>query len=549
MDTLEQLLTALPARFDGSVVLVRRAWYDRTVPKPELLSERYPGLRVIEARDGMRVESKTVYVPPEGKALVLNGDVLNTSEPGATDQRRWAYSPAGPVAETGREHAVALVLPPAGPLANASVARADTTAIGGDAQAQNGGEYGSLTDAESGEQQGTLTDRLRRMRALIEQQRASREQLQTTVRELAASREMVRAGELRFRAVLDSYPYCLMLYDADARIRYVNPCGLRATGMACEQLIGRSDRELYPESVWRDYQPVLEEAIRTREPRSCEWTRIAAGKAATSVAHYVPLVSEDGRMSEIMAITFDITEHKHLESQLRDLVTKHEDTNREMESFVYSVTHDLRTPLNTMNLFVSLLEDDHGEVLCDDGRAYLAHIRSGIQKMGKLIEDVLRLSGISRHQMECESTDVSMIGRAIVTELCETEPARAVSVDIQDAMVARVDASLIRVALANLLGNAWKYTCKVADPRIEFRCSQEGEEIVYSVRDNGAGFDMQEYERLFKPFERLHAERDFPGTGIGLAIVERVIRRHGGRVWAEGEPGRGAAFYFVLGDV
>jgi len=254
-------------------------------------------------------------------------------------------------------------------------------------------------------------------------------------------------------------------------------------------------------------------------------------------------------MSEIMAITFDITEHKHLESQLRDLVTKHEDTNREMESFVYSVTHDLRTPLNTMNLFVSLLEDDHGEVLCDDGRAYLAHIRSGIQKMGKLIEDVLRLSGISRHQMECESTDVSMIGRAIVTELCETEPARAVSVDIQDAMVARVDASLIRVALANLLGNAWKYTCKVADPRIEFRCSQEGEEIVYSVRDNGAGFDMQEYERLFKPFERLHAERDFPGTGIGLAIVERVIRRHGGRVWAEGEPGRGAAFYFVLGDV
>ncbi len=374
------------------------------------------------------------------------------------------------------------------------------------------------------------------------------EQLQTVIHELAVAREGMLAAERRLHMVLDSYPYSLALYDSAARVTYVNPCGVRESGLHRAQMLGKTDREIYPEEVWRHYMPVLEEAIQTRQRRSCECPRTMEGAATTSLIHYVPLVSERGDLTEVMAITFDITEHKCLEERLRHLITQHQYTNREMESFVYSVTHDLRTPLNTMNLFAGLLEDDHGAGLCEEGRTYLGHIRSGIHKMGKLIEDVLKLSGISRYEMEREWTDVSMVARSIVAELRESEPERKVHFEIQGDMVERVDARLFRVALANLMGNAWKYTSKTETPRIEFRRCPDSAGTVYRVRDNGAGFDMHLSERLFKPFERLHGERDFPGTGIGLAIVERVIRRHGGRVWAESEPGKGATFYFMLGD-
>ncbi len=220
--------------------------------------------------------------------------------------------------------------------------------------------------------------------------------------------------------------------------------------------------------------------------------------------------------------------------------------NRELESFAYSVSHDLRAPLRAINGFGQALEEDYAALLDGEARDYLRRIRAASERMGQLIDDLLKLSRVSRHHLQYEEVDLSAMAREILAELHQGTPGRRVDVHIEGGLVARGDAKLLRIALANLLGNAWKYTRRRRVARIEFGAFEQDGETVFFVRDNGAGFDMRYVDKLFVAFQRLHHLHEYEGTGIGLATVARIINRHSGRVWAEGESGKGAVFYFSL---
>ena len=223
-----------------------------------------------------------------------------------------------------------------------------------------------------------------------------------------------------------------------------------------------------------------------------------------------------------------------------------QEANKELESFAYSVSHDLRGPLRAIDGFSQTLIEDCAPLLDDAGRFAIDRVRANAVRMGRLIDDMLHLARISHGELSPSPTDLGALARQIVAELREQQPDRNLDVRIAEGLVADVDPDFIRIALANLLSNALKFTGGQTAPRIDFASETRDGEVVYYVRDNGAGFDMAYAEQVFRPFERLHSQDDFPGTGIGLATVQRVIRRHGGRIWADAAIGRGATFYFTL---
>ncbi|HEV2750582.1 MAG TPA: ATP-binding protein [Gemmatimonadales bacterium] len=220
--------------------------------------------------------------------------------------------------------------------------------------------------------------------------------------------------------------------------------------------------------------------------------------------------------------------------------------NTELDAFAYSVSHDLRAPLRSIDGFSQVLLEDYGPRLDESGRESLQRVRAASQRMAILIDDLLKLARVTRSEMRTEPVDLSKIARDIATELHRSTPERQVEFAIAPGLEARGDARLLRVALENLLRNSWKYTAKQPQPRVEFGSVQGNGERVFMVRDNGAGFDMQYADKLFGVFQRLHSADEFEGTGVGLATVRRIITRHGGRIWAEGAVDRGATFYFTL---
>ncbi len=221
--------------------------------------------------------------------------------------------------------------------------------------------------------------------------------------------------------------------------------------------------------------------------------------------------------------------------------------NKELEAFSYSVSHDLRAPLRSIDGFSQALLEDCHDLLDTTGQDYLRRIRAATQRMGHLIDDLLDVSRVTRSDMELQSVDLSLLARAICTELQQSQPERQVEFAIQKGLLADGDTPLLRVLLVNLLNNAWKFTSKHTQARIEFGViSGERDVPIYFVRDDGAGFDMSYVDKLFGPFQRLHGMHEFPGNGIGLATVQRIVHRHGGRVWAQGAVERGATFYFTL---
>jgi two-component system NtrC family sensor kinase len=228
------------------------------------------------------------------------------------------------------------------------------------------------------------------------------------------------------------------------------------------------------------------------------------------------------------------------------LVVELERKNKELEAFSYSVSHDLRAPLRSIDGFSQILLKDCPHMLDAKGMHHLQRVRAAAQRMGELIDDLLQLSRVGREDLSRGHVNLSGIARMVATELGRNEPERAVEFDIPDELVVDADSRLMKVALENLLGNAWKFTSKIASAKIAFGAEQRDAGTVYFVRDNGAGFDMEYAGKLFSPFQRLHRDADFPGTGIGLATVYRIFDRHGGRVWAEGAVGKGATFYFTI---
>jgi PAS domain S-box-containing protein len=242
----------------------------------------------------------------------------------------------------------------------------------------------------------------------------------------------------------------------------------------------------------------------------------------------------------VYAAARDVTEERRTRAEL-------ENANRELEAFSYSVSHDLRAPLRGIDGFGQALVEDYGPRLDAAARAYIERIRAATKKMSALIDALLALSRVTRAELKQELVDISALAETVVADLRRAEPRREVAVNIEPGLVVQGDQRLLRAALENLIGNSWKFTAKTPGARIDLFSREEGSERAFHVRDNGAGFEMEYAGKLFGAFQRLHSPSEFGGTGIGLATVQRIVHRHGGRIWAEGAPGAGATFSFTLG--
>ncbi|MBI1910940.1 MAG: PAS domain S-box protein [Deltaproteobacteria bacterium] len=309
----------------------------------------------------------------------------------------------------------------------------------------------------------------------------------------------------------------------------------------------------------------VKETLSSGTPLSID-ARIIRGDGAERIVHLQGEADRDerGNPARLSGTVQDITERKMAEEEVRKLNIELERrveertielqkamnaltaANKEIETFTYSVAHDLRSPLRLIDGFSQLLIKKQKDKLDNSGKDQLDRIRASVYHMGRLIDDLLNLYYVMRSEVSLESIDLSAIAFSIITDLRKANPERAVKISVQEHLRAEGDEKLLRMALENLIGNAWKYSSRTEITDIAFGSKIMDEEEVFYVRDNGIGFEMKHAERIFEPFERLHSAPEYPGTGVGLATVRRIIERHGGRVWAESEPGKGSTFYFTL---
>jgi len=237
---------------------------------------------------------------------------------------------------------------------------------------------------------------------------------------------------------------------------------------------------------------------------------------------------------------------KHTEAVLRRANAEAAASNRELEAFSYSVAHDLRSPLRSIDGFSQAILEDNADQLDAQGKGNLARVRAASQRMGHLIDSLLSLSRVSRTELKRERVDLTRVARAVAGRLQDADERRKVEVVVHDGLMVDGDANLLVAVMENLLGNAWKFTSQKPNARIEVGLASKDGKPAYFVRDNGVGFEMAYVGKLFGAFQRLHSVAEFPGTGIGLATVQRIVRRHGGEIWAEGQVARGATFFFTL---
>lgn len=379
---------------------------------------------------------------------------------------------------------------------------------------------------------------------------------------LRRAEEEIRRQTLFLRQVIDLNPNFIFAKDRAGRFVLVNQAMAEAYGTTVEEMLGKAEADVTSDAqeVARFLKADLETMDTLRDVFIAEEKIIdAAGKVRWLQTVKRPIVAADGTADRVLGVAMDITERKRakdetmrlnadLEERVRQRTAQLQAMNTELEAFSYSVSHDLRSPLNAIDGFSQLLVRLDGEKISDKGRHYLNRIRAGTRQMSELIEGLLSLAQLSRDQPRSQGVDLSAISRQVEQAFREREPERQVQTHIQDGLLTHGDPRLLSVAMNNLLGNAWKFTAKQAVARIDVG-SELGADgsTLYFVKDNGAGFDMAYAEKLFGTFERLHSQSDFSGTGVGLATVKRIIDRHGGRVWAESRVNEGATFYFTLG--
>jgi PAS domain S-box-containing protein len=343
------------------------------------------------------------------------------------------------------------------------------------------------------------------------------------------------------------------------RVVFVNDAFERLTGYGCAEAMGQSVTQLWGSTHQQgELQRVRAAMERKLAMRTEISVRSKSGTLLWLELDIAPIASGSGKFRHWVAVGRDISERRRQQQEILSLNGELEqrvllrtgqlaEVNRELESFAYSVSHDLRSPLNTVDGFSQLLLKSDADRVSDKGKHYLERIRAGVRQMGDLIEGLLTLAHLSREEMRSEPVDLSALARSIEQAQREREPQREVAFHIDAGLSAHGDPRLLTAVLQNLLGNAWKFSARqpLAHITLGRQTGSSGEEVFF-VRDNGAGFDMAFAHKLFGTFERLHSPGDFPGTGIGLATVKRVIERHGGRVWAEGKTDEGATFYFSL---
>jgi PAS domain S-box-containing protein len=367
--------------------------------------------------------------------------------------------------------------------------------------------------------------------------------------------EALRRTEQQYRTLAQNLPgMAIVLFKPDGVVEVAEGSELPHVGYPKESIEGRHLSEIVPLEQFEGYNALLEQALQhgmfSRE-------MLYGGEIYNST--YVPLYDDGGSVNRILNVIQNITLQKEAEEALRQFNQELElrvvertrqlqAINKELEAFAYSVSHDLRAPLRSIDGFSQALLEDYYDQFDETGRDYLNRVRRNSQRMGDLIDDMLTLSRISRNEMNLELVDLSALAHDVAQELSQTDPQRAVDWEIAPDLSAQCDARLLRVVLVNLLGNAWKFTRKRELAIIRFEQTQHEGQLCFVVRDNGVGFDMQYVDKLFGAFQRLHPTSEFEGTGIGLATVQRVIQRHGGHAWAEGEEGIGASFYFSLSN-
>ena len=366
--------------------------------------------------------------------------------------------------------------------------------------------------------------------------------------------ESYRRSEQRFRNSMQYSAIGKALLDSHGRIVEANLSLARILGTTQDALVGQAMGEQFADA---------DDPMRTGEMRSMQdgvhrttrRLRRSDGEVRHAQLTFAPVPGEVGQDVVGLVQVEDVTERMRAEAQVRALnrtletrvaVRTRELTqaNEELESFAYSVSHDLRAPLRSIDGFSRLLRERYGDALDDTGRAYLDRVRNASLRMDELIDAILKVSRIGRSELKPRPTDLSRLTEEIVSELREQDPGRRVDVRIEPGLTAWADPSLARNLLQNLLENAWKFTASTATPRIGLY--RDGHAFV--IEDNGAGFDPTYANKLFRPFQRLHPQEEFQGHGIGLASVRRILERHGGSIRAEGEPGKGARFIFVLPD-
>jgi len=351
-------------------------------------------------------------------------------------------------------------------------------------------------------------------------------------------------------AVLENIPDMVFVKDAK-ELRFVrfNRAGEELIGIPREGLIGKNDFDFFPAEEARFFIEKDKETLAAKALVDIpeEPIKTASGERWLHTKK-VPILDGNGVPRYLLGISEDITERKAAIAELREARDKAEAANKELESFSYSVAHDLRAPLRAIDGFSQALLEDYGARLDVAGLRHLERIRAAAQRMAMLIDDLLRLSRVTRHEQRREVVNMSALARIAMAQIERLEPNRTVDVSIEDDLHVLADPKLLAIVFDNLFGNAWKFTAKTDRPRIELGAQKKSGETVYFVRDNGAGFDMAYQNKLFGTFQRLHPAHEFPGTGIGLATVKRIIERHGGRVWGEGAVGKGATFYFTLGE-
>lgn len=348
----------------------------------------------------------------------------------------------------------------------------------------------------------------------------------------------LKESESRFRYLVQNSSDIIALLRPDGSVAYVSPAMERVLGRDPQDRIGHSAFELmHPEDAERARRLFREGLSNPGVPLSIE-VRMRHGDGSWRHMEVTGtnLLSEP-IVEGIVVNTRDITERKRAEEELRA-------ANEELEAFSYSVSHDLRAPLRSIDGFSRILLEDHWESLDEDGRDYLRRVRAASQRMDQLINDLLDLARVTSAELRRERVDLSALARDVSEGLLREDPAREVAFSIQEGLEAKGDSRLLKIALENLLGNAFKFTRN--ESRAEIEVGFDADPGAYRIRDNGAGFEMAHAEKLFVPFRRLHREKEFDGTGIGLATVARIVRRHGGKIWAEGEPSKGAVFYFTL---